>query len=136
MTHAANKAALFGGSASKEGAVNAAPRSRTAGMGGGATTSGPRTAGLTGGGATAAGPNTAGLTMGSSLTSPRGTSPPRAVGSAGASFSQQRKEADELRKQANKLLEKTWNRWKPDYFSAAPMLERVRLQGAHDCPRA
>lgn len=35
------------------------------------------------------------------------------------------KEGDEHLKQANKMLTKTITRWNPDFFSAAPLFEKV-----------
>ena len=35
------------------------------------------------------------------------------------------KEAEDYLKQANKCLQKTMTRWNPNYFSAAPLFEKV-----------
>ena len=35
------------------------------------------------------------------------------------------KEAEDYLKQANKMLTKTITRWNPDFFSAAPLFEKV-----------
>lgn len=37
----------------------------------------------------------------------------------------QLKEAEDNRKAANKCLQKTLTRWNPNYFSAAPLFEKV-----------
>lgn len=40
-------------------------------------------------------------------------------------FFHQVKEAEDYLKQANKMLTKTITRWNPDFFSAAPLFEKV-----------
>lgn len=43
----------------------------------------------------------------------------------GCTADRQVKEAEDYLKQANKCLQKTITRWNPNYFSAAPLFEKV-----------